>query len=213
MSKFDFEGKRRGLERAATEAAGKKKGLFTFEGRQYYPDDTHNRKMAEVLAPLRANVQEAYTMADQATAEAERLESLHYNDPLATVCNGTLQRMALLAPFVKEELAEMHNTALAQRLRGVLVGGDEALKRLYLRYAPINREAFGWQPVVDLRDRLAESLAGPEAKTQAVEKEYAAELRRQAIDLRMVASNTLAEVDGSKVAADERRRREVAGYF
>lgn len=209
MSKdFDIDNKLAHVESSAVKAAKELKGLYTFEGHRYWPEDVHAQKVYAILTQTRAWVDDVNKAADQAEAEADTLDAALYVDPLATVDTGTLTRMTTLAPFVKEELETMPMITLANRLRGVITHGDEATQRAYLRYAQVQDQQNGADKVRALLEQLDEKVNGARRAALAKDTTRAQELRSKAIWARMKAADVLGELDGSKAAAWEKRKQQ-----
>ncbi|MEZ4622071.1 MAG: hypothetical protein R2867_42095 [Caldilineaceae bacterium] len=207
---FDFQAELNNIDRAAHQARNSMSGMRTFEGHPLHEPSVMAEKTAAALQPLQAAVQAAYDLADRANSEADRLDAAAYLDPLASVDNETLQRMGLLAPFVREQIAEETQISLANRLRGVVAHGDPATQHLYLRYAKADLGVNGGARVQKLLDELDEVVHGKERANLAKSIERAQSLRADAVGLRMAASDKLAEVSGKKDADMERRRQAYA---
>lgn len=92
---------------------------------------------------LRAGLHEMFTDALDSVVDglrqqreaAEAKMSIAYADPAAGLDNAELQRAALLAPFVREELANLEPETLEKRLQWVATQADTPTVWAYHRYA------------------------------------------------------------------------------
>lgn len=197
MTNFDFETPLKVVERAARTAENAMSGSRTYDGKPMFPPAEMVAKQETALKPLRAAVQEAYDVADAAQVEADVMSAASFNDPLNGVSNETLQRMGLLSSFIREEIADMMQIGLADRLRGVLQHGDDATRLLYLRYAKVNPDQPGAQQVATLLRELDDKVNGPSRAETSKALKASQKLRSDAIGLRMSASQVLGKADGS----------------
>lgn len=196
----------------------------------YRPDGTPKFSLAElaeqqqaVLLPLRQAVNEALAEAEQAEAEALRLESMRNADPLAALPAADLAQAAALRPFIQDFCEADPLPDLAHRLVAVVAHGSVAEKVLYARYAARRHDATierlqAGKVRLDAGEgealrAIAQSSAAlrsaitPKAAVAALSQ--AATLRHRAGELRTYARDALSKADGS----DERHRAEIADHY
>lgn len=201
---LDFERALTDVQRKHANAQRAKAELYR-DGKPMFAPEVHAENMVRVLAPLRQSVADVEGLAQQAEAEAKKLETLASRDPLTSLSTADLERAAALAPFVKEEVEGMNPAALALRLQAVIDHGDAVTKHLYLRYAGGRTDAMEHiaQPLASIRA----SLTDPKTAQAAAQ---AAELRTKASKALFDVRQMLGEVDGSTEAALQRRAQEYA---
>lgn len=200
------------VERRAAEFDRAQAGQLTFDGKPIAPPDQHAANMARILAPLEASVQDAYDVSERATAEADAALSVQWADPMASVPTDELIRMQALAPWIEQETADLTGEPLRQRLVWALHHGDNAAKRLYLRQAVKHRGESWYSFILPVVQKIEAALTPAKDREKlARQLEQAQALKQRALDLKMFASDALGQANGSRAAAEAKRRQEYGG--
>jgi len=109
--------------------------LLDANGQPVYAVEEQQRREAALRPPLESEIAEARTAANEELGEAKvGLETLEGYDPLDSLSESELTRAASLAPFVREDVAELAPDLLARRVSAVLASGDRPAIRLWTRY-------------------------------------------------------------------------------
>lgn len=196
----------------AAEFERAKAGQLTFDGKPIAPPDQHAANMARILAPLEASVQDAYDVAERATAEADAQLSVQWADPTASVPTDELIRLQALAPWIEQEVAALAGEPLRQRLVWALHHGDNATRRLYMREAVKYKTESWYSFIFPVVQAIAEALTPAKDRNKVTKQlEQAQALKQRALDLKMFASDTLGQANGSRAAAEAKRRQEYGG--
>lgn len=112
-----------------------KSQLFTFDGKPIKEPAAHEKALAELAEPLRAAVEKAISIADQASAQVEKVRIAPAACPTSQLNPIELENAEHLAVFVREEAEQLPPADLAHRLEWVRVNGSKAQLWTYSRYA------------------------------------------------------------------------------
>jgi hypothetical protein len=109
--------------------------LLTKDGQPVYAPEEHQRREEALRQPLEAEIVSAKEAAQEEQAEAKAaLATLEGYDPLDSLTEAELGRAASLAPFVREDVAELAPERLEARVSAVLASKDRVAIRLWTRY-------------------------------------------------------------------------------
>ena len=184
------------LDRAMEDYERGRAGLLRPDGEPRYSPV----EMAEHLAQLGEPLRRAIAAADQASTvasdQAGRMAAGVVNpDPVGWLSSDELAAANSRAGFVREDVERLSLDALAQRLAGVVAGGDRPSMWLHWRYADQRLSALrraavdagtgvpaGFGPAWALVERLTVALRPTSLDRRA---ETAEQLKRAVIDLKI----------------------------
>ena len=112
-----------------------KQGYLTHDGRPIAEPAAHEAALAKLRAPVAAAAERAIEIADQASAQVAKERLLPAACPTSKLSAAELETAGALAPFVREDCAELPPAELAERLEWVRASGTKAQQWTYARYA------------------------------------------------------------------------------
>ena len=162
-----------------------KSQYLTFDGKPVLAPAEHEEKLANLRGPVAAAAERAIEIADQASAQVAKERLLPAACPTSKLSAAELETAGALAPFVREDCAELPPAELAERLEWVRASGTKAQQWTYARYAERRwqREQASKPPALGLDllgaelRAIAEPQQGLSAESQRL-SEQAAALKR-----------------------------------
>lgn len=182
---------------------------LTYQGLPLFADPEQQAQLMErALAPLQQAVERCATLAEQAEAEAKKLDTVANADIWVGMSTADLQRAVSLRPLIAKFISDATGVELAQRLAWVAAHGAHVEKTLYFDLASQRRDVIG--QTLSALNQLVDPKQAEAAEKAAAQ---AAALRQKAANVRFQSAQLLSELDGSQAAALKARRAEYAGYF
>ena len=162
-----------------------KSQYLTFDGKPVLAPAEHEEALAKLRAPVAAAAERAIEIADQASAQVQKERLAPAACPTSKLSAAELETAGALAPFVREDCAELPPAELAERLEWVRASGTKAQQWTYARYAERRwqREQASKPPALGLDllgaelRAIAEPQQGLSAESQRL-SEQAAALKR-----------------------------------
>ena len=205
-AKVKAEAAARRIERAREEMEAAVAGLYR-NGQPIYSENEMSRRLRELAAPLERAIEEAVTLAENLSQEAERIEAIEpwQDDTAALLSDMSILDVDRLAPrlsLLTLEAESFPARDMPHRARAIMAAGDEVARRAYLaavrkRLSGMDKNAPGWG---DLQSTEA-ILAAPERERIKAAQEKAAAMREAAGRLVMAAGDARRDaLGGSKKA-------------
>ncbi len=169
-------------------------GLYR-NGKPVYTEDVLKEKLDAARAPFVTAIEEAVTLAETMSQEAERIETIEpWQDDTAALLGDMsiidVDRLASRLSLLTLEAESFPARDMPRRARAIMTVGDEVARRAWLaavrkRLNGMSENAPGWSEL-----RSAEAiLAAPERERVKAAQEKAAALRETAGRLVMTAGN------------------------
>ena len=135
IDQSDLESAKTKISAAVESFERAKQGYYTHDGRPIAEPAAHESALAKLRAPVAAAAERAIEIADLASAQVQKERLAPAACPTSKLSAAELETAGALAPFVREDCAELPPAELAERLEWVRASGTKAQQWTYARYA------------------------------------------------------------------------------